>query len=101
MEEALAGAVASTAAALMVEGLMEVGVPTAAVAAKSTAVVAVDSTLVGADTAAAKARVAGSQPRRGRRVAARIRVPADSPLVRTAIPACSEAAGLARMARTA
>jgi hypothetical protein len=63
--------------------------------------VAVDSTLVGADTAVEKVWVAGFQPGRGKRVAARIRDPVDSPLVRAAIPGSLEAAGPARIARGA
>jgi hypothetical protein len=73
--------------------LTVVGVPMAGVAS--------DSTSVGADTAAARVWVAGFQPDRGKRVAARIRDPVGLPRARTAIPAISEAAGPARIARGA
>jgi hypothetical protein len=82
------GAADSTAVDLMVVGARIAGV-------------AVDSTLVGADTAVERVWVAGFQPDRGKRVAARIRDPVGLPLARTAIPASSEAAGPARIARGA
>jgi len=82
------GAADSTAADLTV-----VGIPMAGVG--------VDSTLVGADTAVERVWVAGFQPDRGKRVAARIRDPVGLPLARIAIPDSSEAAGPARIARGA
>jgi len=87
-EEALAGAVAPT---------------TAVLAAAADSIVAreaeEDSTVVAADTSAARVSGACGQPRHGKRVVARPGDLVDWPSVRTAIRHTSKATWLARMAR--
>jgi hypothetical protein len=58
-----------------------------------------DSTVVAADTSAARVFVAGGQPPHGKWVADRTGTLVDGALARAAIPLTSEGARLARMAR--